>query len=169
MSRLLRYSLFGLIGLVAIGAVFSVGSKPGAKSAAPKAVHLVIDFGEKSGKPTVETEIRSLPIDASGWATLEAARVQVQGTDEYPSGFVCRIQGWPTNSTQDCKTTPASNHGHWAYWIATRTTGSGWMLSGQGAAMHIPNCGDSEGWSWVDSNSTQNPPRIPPSETTCPK
>ena len=169
MSRLLRYALFGLIGLVAIGAAVSAGAKPEANSGPQKAVHLVIDFGEKSGKSSVETEVRSLPKEASGWAVLEAARVHVQGTDEYPTGFVCRILGWPTSSTQDCKTTPASNQGHWAYWIATQTTGSGWVLSGQGAAMHIPNCGESEGWSWVDPNSSQNPPRISPSLTTCPK
>lgn len=168
----LRVALAGLIALVAIGAVWSglADAKPLAAVTAGgslKSATLVIDYGTKSNRPIASFDLMDLPTGASGWDLFQAAGIAVQGTDQFPSGFVCRIDGWPNKSLQDCADTPAFDEGHWAYYVTNSSIGSGWVWSGQGAATHIPGCGGYEGWSWVAPGEDAKPPRFSISPRAC--
>jgi hypothetical protein len=168
----LRVALIGLVTLVAIGAVWSglwdsglIGpTKAGGKQ---KSVTLVIDYGIESNRPVKSEDLINLPSDVKGWDLFKAANLSVQGTDQFPSGFVCRIEEWPKKTLQDCADTPAFDEGHWAYYVTNSSMGSGWLLSGQGAATHMPECAGYEGWSWIAPGEESKPPRYPVTHRGC--
>jgi len=95
----LRVALVLLIALVAIGGLWSgLTTAPsendlGKPAGEQKFVTLVIDFGEKSGRPLKVLKVDNLSAEASGWDVLLQSGTKVQGTSQYPSGFVCRIDG----------------------------------------------------------------------------
>ncbi|MEO0027878.1 MAG: hypothetical protein RL716_1209 [Actinomycetota bacterium] len=96
----LRVALIGLVALVAIGAVWSgildgrfLGATPAGGN--QKSVTLVIDYGIDSNRAVKSVDLINLPSDVKGWDLFNAANLSVQGTDQFPSGFVCRIEGWP--------------------------------------------------------------------------
>lgn len=160
------------MALVAIGALWSglmesglIG--PAAAGGSQKKVTLVIDYGTKSNRPMQTFELKNLPGDIKGWDLFKSANLSVRGTDPFPSGFVCRIDGWPNKAQQDCADTPNFAEGHWAYYVTNSSLGSGWLLSGQGAATHIPECAGYEGWSWVAPGEDSKPPRYPVSQRGC--
>jgi hypothetical protein len=160
----LRIALFGLIALVAVGAGMSNFHlerllAPTAANGAEKSVTLVVDFGRNSQRPVRAIELSGLPAEASGWDLFKAANLSVEGTGSFPSGFVCRINGWPTKSEQTCINTPTYAQGHWAYFVTNPAIGQGWVLSGQGASMHKPECAGYEGWSWVSPGQSAQAPR----------
>ena len=169
----LRVALFLLIGLVAIGGAWSgiAASQTGARSednkTAGKSVTLVIDFGADSGRKVDVITVSNLDIKATGWDVLVHAGLKVQGTDQYPTGFVCRIEGWPSEQNESCDSTPAYSKGHWAYFLSSKKMGGNWILSGQGAATHVPECGDVEGWQWVTPNTASNQPSVKPEADEC--
>jgi hypothetical protein len=166
--RLLRVTLLGLIGLVALGALLnsvapgwiSVSVSPLASATSTRA-----DSGG-AGLPVsnkqcelagvtlvVEYPARNIPLvrcvsgfQGTGWQLFEAARVAVAGTDQYPQGFVCRIAGYPTVAQQPCHSTPTIREGNWTYWFASAETGGKWHLAMQGAAARKPLCGNVEAW-----------------------
>ena len=169
----LRVALILLIGLVATGGLWSGLQAPGSESvirssnAALKSVNLVLDFGAESGRPVKTLKVENLPKDASGWELLVKSGTAVKGTSQYPTGFVCRLDGWPTVESQDCEDTPAFTEGHWAYFVTSKKLGSGWLLSGQGAASHVSSCGEFEGWKWVGSGEDVTPPDVVPAVGDC--
>lgn len=163
----LRLFLFFLVGLVAFGALFQANKPTGTSNATTKKVTLVIDFGEDSKREPSILELTDLASGATGWDALERSGLNAEGTKQFPTGFLCRLDGWPTASEQDCLDTPTYKEGHWAYFISSTKFGSGWMLSGQGAATHIPECGAYEGWKWVGSGETTTPPKIEPKLQPC--
>jgi len=160
-----------LVALVAIGAAWpaiskaiglqvlpagssSVGSEnftDGACSAGSQGVTLVADFGTASKrKPLIRCAIGfdgSVSAAATGWALFSAAGVDVAGTEQYPQGFVCRIDGLPNAKQQPCTSTPTVAQGSWVYF--TSSNGSAWHFAMQGAAMSHPACGDFQGWRFV--------------------
>jgi hypothetical protein len=155
----LRVALISLVALVAAGGLFNALSgspafTPQVAGGGKKSVTLVIDFGQKSGKPTIVKQLSELKPDIKGWDLFASANLSVEGTAEYPTGFVCRIDGWPTHSMQDCESTPTFAQGHWAYFVTNSKMGSTWILSGQGAATHSPECAGYEGWRWIDPNDS---------------
>jgi hypothetical protein len=161
----LRVALLGLIALVAVGAACSSLGDAGLISSSPvgtkpKNATLVIDYGVESKRPVKTFDLVDLPSDVKGWDLFRLAKLSVQGTAQFPSGFVCRVDGWPTLANQDCADTPSYLEGHWAYFVTNSSIGPGWILSGQGAAMHKPECGGFEGWSWVSSGRQPKPPRF---------
>ena len=183
MKLSLRYALIGLVALVALGGLISAFSaKPSSKAtplANPSAVwlegecgdqggvSLVIDFGSSSKQPTL---VRCAPaFSGTGWDVFAAAGVEVAGTNTYPSGFACRISGWPTVEAQSCADTPSYKQGHWAYFYALPKAAKTWTLSGAGAALRKPECGGYEGWSFVQAgqNSGAYPPRFSPNAQYC--
>lgn len=168
----LSYTLIGLVALVAIGAFFSVrptssSQAPDLASTATKDVTLVIDYGSGSQRSIDAIDLHQVANTATGWDVLRQARTQVQGTDQYPTGFVCRINWWPSLAEQSCKETPKANQGHWAYFVTNLKLGKGWIVSGQGSATHIPDCGGFEGWSWVPAGKSITPPRYEVSVRGC--
>ena len=164
----------GLVALVAIGLAWPGLTGGSKRSLEPiehqsKTVTLVIDFGDESGRPVESFDLTSIKGDAKGWDLFSAAGLDVLGTDQFPTGFVCRIEGWPGVESRDCADTPTFSEGHWAYYVTNTKLGSGWILSGQGAAMHEPKCAGYEGWSWVKGNEDAQAPRFKPTHRECHK
>ena len=151
---------------VAPGGVAPAVVSPGSGSAAGS-VQLIVDFGAASGKPTFVKSVDGF--DGTGWQLLEAAGLMVQGTDDYPKSFVCRIAGWPTEASQDCADTPTYAEGSWKYFVASPELGSGWIVSGLGVAGHRSSCGQAEAWVWVagGEDSTTVVPRVKPTVFKC--
>jgi hypothetical protein len=162
----LRLALIGLIALVAVGSFVANSKAPTAESSISKPVEdtkpvtLVIDFGKASGKSVQSFDLQNVKNNATGWDLFALAKLTVQGTHQFPSGFVCRIDGWPSEALQDCADTPAYSEGHWAYYVTSLQLGGGWLLSGQGAATHIPDCAAYEGWAWVAAGQESAAPRF---------
>lgn len=165
----LRVALWLLIALVAVGGTWkAVDSRAGdVDSAATKRVTLVIDFGAASKLPDVIKVLDDVKQTSAGWSLFKAAGVDAQGTDEFPSGFVCRLEGWPSELQQDCADTPTYAEGHWAYYVTNSEISAGWLLSGQGAATHVPECGGYEGWKWVAPGEETSPPSLQPVVEKC--
>ena len=160
------------IGMRSSGPVVSPGVvapavvSPGSSSASDS-VQLVVDFGAASGKPTFVKSIDGF--DGTGWQLLEAAGLKIQGTDDYPKSFVCRINGWPTEAAQSCAKTPTFVEGSWKYFVASPELGSGWIVSGVGVAGHRSSCGQAEAWVWVagGEDSTSVVPSVKPAVLKC--
>lgn len=165
----LRVALFLLIGLVAIGGLWSgfQTTPDGLERAGFKTATLVIDFGEATGKQPLVVELADIPADETGWDLLVRSGVIVEGTAQYPTGFVCRLDGWPTAAAESCDQTPAYSDGHWAYYVTSQDISQGWLLSGQGAASHVVECGGLEGWKWVGPREEATPPSLFPEIREC--
>lgn len=169
----LRVALLLLIGLVAAGGLWSAFQAPGTESVngaskpSNKSVTLVIDFGANSGREVKTLNVQNLQKNASGWELLVESGTVVEGTSQYPAGFVCRLDGWPTEGSQDCEDTPAFTDGHWAYFVTSKKLGNSWLMSGQGAASHVSTCGEFEGWKWVGPDEDVTPPSVLPKVGDC--
>lgn len=183
----MRTALLGLIALAALisfapslGKVLGIELTTASESAPPlsevetgfckdSGIAVVVDFGAESGR---ETQVRCVDSQgATGWELLEMATQQVMGTAQYPIGFVCRIDDWPSSKEQDCKDTPRPAEGTWAYYFATPEAGDNWMFSGQGSASRKPGCGSVEGWRFVSpaETGTNLMPRLDPQTLSCRK
>lgn len=169
----LRVALFLLIGLVAIGGAWSGWQSPSSSGEAvlsgaeAKLATLVIDFGENSGREPQVIELSDLPAEATGWDLLVQSGVDLEGTDQYPIGFVCRLEAWPTEAAESCDDTPSYSDGHWAYYVTSKGLSKGWLLSGQGASSHVVDCGGFEGWKWVGPGEEAKPPIVPAEIREC--
>jgi len=171
-----RAAFIGLAAVVAAGLVWFSHAGSTTKSVDSPDLGrlqatLVIDFGDAPNHRILVRKLNDLPPSITGWELFKSAGVSVQGTDQYPTGFVCRIADWPTAANQNCHDTPTYAQGHWAYFVTNKNLGDGWVLSGQGAAMHHPECGGYEGWLWISPKNPAIPaaPRIYPKITECPK
>jgi len=174
--------LVSLVALVAIGG--AIAALPDAKpkvSLAESSTKFTVEPGPCGylGKDGVSEFIDygdSRPFDVfcaagfagNGWELLTAT-TKVQGTSQYPVGFVCRINGWPTIAAQSCKNTPTYAQGSWAYFLSNAH--GTWSFSGTGSTMHHPACGTSEAWLWVagGQDPTQAKPSVRPSVSKCAK
>lgn len=172
----LKSILLALIALVAIGSFASQLSetpdvsptKPASSSGSmchSNGVTLVVDFGENSKKEALVTCAQNF--SGTGWEIFAESGLKVEGTSEFPSSFVCRIQGWPSAEIQDCFDTPTYAEGSWTYYNASGS--GGWKLSGAGAATLKPECGTFEGWLFVEPGQDRNKvgPRIEPETFIC--
>lgn len=161
----LRVVLVALVALVAAGATVTAlmpqsSDKPsasgptwfeGACSAARPGVTLAIDFGDAAGRDGAMRCVQNY--QGNGWDVIPAAGFSVQGTDQYPTGFTCRIEGWPMVSAQDCADTPTYKEGFWAYYFASPDD-SAWRFSGAGATQRTPECGGLEGWRFISAGES---------------
>ena len=174
----LRKVLLGLIALVVIGWFFSgLGLQNAGSDANPTSAQqsskstgsatLVVDFGPESGLDPIIRKVDNF--GGTGWELFAAAGVAVEGTAEFPMGFICRIAEYPEREKQDCLDTPKFSEGSWAYFVTDSKLGSGWLLSGAGAATHRPECGGYEGWLWVGAgeSSGQQLPSVKPDLKPC--
>ncbi len=179
----LRVVLLGLIGLVAVGAFLTgqrgLGLTPATdistastvraeQCAGASGVSVVIDFGAlRPDAQTVERCVQA-PASITGWHILKAAGFKVSGTELYPTGFVCRIDGQPSEQIEKCADTPLVSLGSWAYFYADERSGNTWVFSGAGAGMRKPSCGSVEGWRFVAAGeSATTPPVLAPKVQRC--
>ena len=121
-------------------------------------VTLVVDFAN-SKKPLVRCAEN---FSGTGWQLFKATGVSVSGTDQYPEGFVCRIENVPTTSQQPCNSTPTYAQGGWAYFYASLQTSGKWVFSPTGSSLRKPPCGSAEGWRYFKANESpsKSPPRV---------
>ena len=182
-----RKGLIALVVLAVLGSVyygFLANAKPDAEvspSASSPAIStaaldracsnnegvtVVVDFGSSSDRKPVTKCVTGFA--GTGWEALEAAGLNPKGTDEFPSGFVCRIDGVPAVAEQDCADTPTYAEGNWAYYFATLES-DGWLISGAGSAMRSPECGTVEGWRFIENGESSGAllPRLEPEVTSC--
>ncbi|MFM6978202.1 MAG: hypothetical protein ACKOWR_05785 [Micrococcales bacterium] len=175
----LRAVLIALIGLVAIGGLVTsgvIGTAPERESnqstvatgfCQSEGVSLLIDYGTQVDRqPTIAC---SNNFAGTGWELFGATKQSVEGTLEYPTGFVCRINDFPTKTDQPCTTTPTSAEGSWAYYYATSQLGDHWMFSAAGAGMRKPDCGDVDAWVFINSGEKSHEPSIAPDTFKCQK
>lgn len=165
MRLLMRITLIGLVALVALGYLLNQPKPLANKSVSvsqglcqDSGTSLVIDFGTDSNKPKIEKCIKDFT--GTSWNLLKAAGIKVEGTEKYPAGFVCRINGQPDATQEKCIDTPGALNGSWAFFTATS---SKWEYSAFGASMHKAQCGTTEGWRFlrVDEALTTFPRSAP--------
>ena len=182
MRLFLRLSLVGLVGLVAIGFALNQwvqtdsSPEPSTKSSPVKVldgqcatagISLVVDFGSTGEMQALEKCVSNY--DDTSWNLFEAAGISVTGTTKYPVGFVCRIQGFPTESQEACSDMPNSAVGSWAYFVAAQGA-SQWQYSTWGAATHKPACGTAEAWLFkLPNEDLEEPPMNEPKTSACSK
>ena len=189
--KLLRITLIGLVALVAFAAVWpalsgavglkvqTVGVQPlgtsldktyyqGQCQSKRPGITLVVDYGSlKSGNPEIRCALPGETEKLTGWSLFLDAGIKVEGTSDYPTGFVCRINGLPTADKQDCLHTPTAGEGTWQYFTASKA--GGWHFSMVGSAMSHPACGDYQGWRFVTLSDGSGPhlPRVTPKPIAC--
>ncbi|WP_428962935.1 hypothetical protein [Micromonospora fluostatini] len=157
--------------VLAVAAASSVVA-PGPATAAGSAgycpdangVTVVVDFKELGGG----TVVRCAPGDqATGLAALKNAGFQIAGTLRWGEGFICRIEGKPSTSTEKCVDTPPAS-AYWSYWHAPH--GGSWTYSDKGVLNRTPPTGSFEGWAFSLNRRADNAPRpaVPPSRPAPP-
>ena len=169
----LRTVLIALVALVAIGGLFSTGAistvsnGPAVSSSVMDStcqtpgVSLVIEYGADREPQTACAE----NFAGTGWELFATTGQKVEGTTEYPVGFVCKINEYPAE--QSCSGTPSSDQGSWAYYFATFESGETWRFSPVGASTRKPQCGDFEGWVYLSPGEKAHPPLLAPRPMKC--
>jgi hypothetical protein len=174
MRLFVRLSLLGLVLLVAIGFAINLNQSQAIEESIPVSVEtgmcldagtsLVVDFGSGSDKPTETKCVQNFK--GYSWDFFEAAGLEVSGTDKYPVGFVCRIEGLPSEDEEPCADTPGTKNGSWAYFLGDEK--NKWQYSPIGASTHKVKCGVSEGWRFLlPGEPIQTPPRISLNSYAC--
>ncbi|CCI52480.1 conserved hypothetical protein [Nostocoides jenkinsii Ben 74] len=122
-------------------------------------VSVVVDFGARvqtgcaAGDPT------------SAWGALESAGFAVEGTQRFPTTFICRVAGFPTADVEPCVQTPSAS-AYWSVWSAS--AGGSWAYSSTGAATLNPAPGSVVGVAFGAGAQPSVAPPAPPSATTPP-
>lgn len=130
-------------------------------------ITLIVDFGKETNLVPIRKCVVAEGL--SGWQVLQQAGLQVSGTAEYPNSFVCRINYWPSQKTEDCAGTPGLLGGSWVYFYS-KPGSNGWLRSPVGAATRKPLCGEAEGWLFVNQHTDDQKfamPTIPPRPFIC--
>src|SRR4051794_35903102 len=83
---------------------------------------------------------------SSGVAALQSAGFSVAGTQNYGLAFVCRINGLPSATDDDCVNTPPPN-AYWAYYYANAGDTT-WHYSSVGASSFHPEAGSIQAWAF---------------------
>jgi hypothetical protein len=168
----LRTVLFALVALVALGSLVAVSPLTGqphtsqSSDCTGSVNKLVIDFGPGSNIPPIKKCAQNFT--GTAWELFAVTGMKVEGTAQYPTGFACRIEGYPSAHAQPCLNTPDGTTGSWAYYFATAATKQ-WRYSPIGAAMRKPACGDVEGWLFVapSTNAAELTPSVEPDPVAC--
>ncbi|MEI8231141.1 MAG: flagellar hook-length control protein FliK [Actinomycetes bacterium] len=181
MRLFVRLSFIGLVALVAIG--FAVNSFLQADGKAQSTAHiaevivdegfcmqrgvsLTVDFGTNESIPAIDKCIRNFT--KTSWDLLNSAQLTVTGTQKYPVGFVCRINGFPSDAVESCNQTPDPKVGSWAYFVAGPGSSS-WQYSTWGASTHKPACGSAEAWVFrYPEENLEALPTTDPQTRVCP-
>lgn len=130
-------------------------------------ISVVIDFGSGSNQPILQKCVSDY--FGNSWNLLEAAGLEITGTEKYPVGFVCRINQQPDSALEKCVETPGAKSGSWAYFLAEPNAKT-WTYSSFGAATRKAKCGWAEGWRFLEPNqSLSTAPRVIPQTSNCEK
>jgi hypothetical protein len=108
-------------------------------------VTIVVDFGDSSDRDPIIRCANNFV--GTGWEVFQATAIDVSGTNQYPVGFACRIENFPSSSEQNCMDTPKYSEGSWGYFVLTEQ--SGWQVSQVGSAARDAECGSIEGWLFI--------------------
>lgn len=102
----------------------------------------------------------------TSWQLLNRV-AKVEGSADYPDSFVCRIDGWPKQSDNDCSSS-ASDFGYWNFFVNNQSLE--WELAMEGPATLRPTCGSAQAWVWVAGPWTEKvtPPSSKPKAFFCP-
>ena len=104
-------------------------------------VKVIVDSGAL--KPSAADTSVCVPVDAKTAASkvLEEAKVKTEGTTQYPTGLVCRVNGVPAADLEithkggtyreECKGMPAA-FAYWALWVKPAT--GDWAYAQEGVA-----------------------------------
>ena len=128
-------------------------------------VTLVVDFGAAADREPI---IRCAnDFEGTGWEIFLATDVAVAGTNQYPVGFACRIEDFPSSAEQNCLDTPKYSEGSWGYFVFTKE--SGWQVSQVGSATRAAECGTAEGWLFIGPGQQDAGllPNLIPEVTSC--
>lgn len=131
--------LAAALGGYTAGSAAAQSGSPGA-CAGYEGVTVVVDFGTLGGG--VQTRCAPEPVK-SGFDALSRAGFSYE---VIPGGFLCRIDGKPSN--RPCNRTPPPDY-YWSYWLASEPGGA-WTYSDLGAGSRDPEPGSVDGWSFVD-------------------
>lgn len=131
--------LAATLGYAAPGSATAETGSVGACSG-NEGVTVVVDFGTLGGG--VQTRCAPEPVK-SGFDALSRAGFAYE---VIPGGFLCRIDGKPSN--RPCNRTPPPDY-YWSYWLASEPGGA-WTYSDLGAGSRDPEPGSVDGWSFVD-------------------
>lgn len=158
--------LIGLVAIVAIGAL--IGTPEAKETLEPKftegwcsgdGVALTIEGSDTTTR--CATDFRD-----TSWNLFAVTGNKVRGTDNYPTGFVCQINGEP--KAQDCKDTPRYDEGSWSFFVAAPGAKS-WQYAVTGAGRHFSVCGSAEAWVFVPAGQSpeNSMPKTKPQTQTC--
>jgi hypothetical protein len=134
-----RRAVGAAVGLAAVGLVGVPATPARAAGCTAPSVAVVVDFGHFGGG----IQRGCVPPGGTGLQVLASVFAVTQVQRE--PGFVCRINGLPTEAQDACVNTPPSN-AYWAYFHGR--AGSGWMYSAASAATYVPPPGTVEGWAF---------------------
>lgn len=175
--------LIGLIAIVAVGGLIaSTAPNQSPKSRQAELIEsvsngacqktgitLVVDFGSNSNRDLVKKCVQGFT--GNGWQLIEAAGIAVEGTNEYPEAFVCRLANFPSAADEDCLGTPEFRNGSWVYFYSSKEISDEptWTQSPNGAASRNPGCGEFEAWLFVNASndSARKLPSISPKPFLC--
>lgn len=173
--KIVRIALLALIALVAASALFGrfVVVEQKETSILPKVQDGNCKSLSEDGVTVViqyENQTRQFCVGyakQSGWDLLNSINASPTGTAQYPTGFVCKLFGYPRE--QDCKDTPKPSEGTWNYFFATADIGKSWIYSVTGASIRKPKCGDIEAWVFEEptSGTSAEPPTVNPEPLSC--
>jgi hypothetical protein len=127
------------VGLAAAGLVGAPANPARAAGCTSPSVAVVVDFRHFGGgiqRGCVAPGGTGLQVLATVFGVTQVQR---------EPGFVCRINGLPTEAQDACVNTPPSN-AYWAYFHGR--AGSDWVYSAAGAATYVPPPGTVEGWAF---------------------
>jgi hypothetical protein len=177
MRLLVRLSLIGLVALVAIGFVINQSMKSVEKKQAAKqvivtdgtctesGVRLTVNFGTKAQLREINRCVSNF--ESTSWDLLTVGHLNVEGTQKYPVGFVCRLNNFPSEKEEPCQDTPSARVGSWAYFISPPGSSS-WQYSTWGASTHKPSCGSAEAWIFrYPEENLEIPPTVKPQTSVC--
>ncbi|MEV7040068.1 LPXTG cell wall anchor domain-containing protein [Amycolatopsis sp. NPDC051061] len=144
----------GLAGAAPASATGTAGS-----CAEGAGVTVVVDFGDLGPQPLIRCAAGT---PANGIATLQAAGVDVAGSQKYGLAVACRIDGKPGPDVESCAGMPSAT-AYWSYWHAS--AGGAWESSQEGAQTSKPVANGFEGWAFArpkSANDLPTPPRVAP-------
>lgn len=157
-----RFARLSAVCALLLGASFASAAPASAADgtcAEGAGVTVVVDFGDLGPQPLV----RCAPgTPANGIAALQAAGIDVAGSQKYGLAVACRIDGKPGPDVESCAGMPSAT-AYWSYWHAS--AGGKWESSQEGAQTSKPAAGGFEGWAFAKPKSANDlpaPPRVAP-------
>ena len=141
----------GLLALSGLAAP-ALAEQADAGPCGPEAVTVVVDAEMLDD----DVEIRCLGAPESGQTVLEtltAAGFHVDGTTEYPTSIVCRVDDAPHESREPCDAMPAAD----AYWSVWDGTADGWAFAQEAVDAQTVASGDVIGLAFQEGADERQP------------